>query len=82
MLAEALERGEHVGHGAAAAHGLCGLERPAADEDGESREQELLRGLEQVVAPLDGRRQRPLALGKVRDAAADDVELPAQAFQE
>ena len=67
---------------ASAAHRLGGLERPATDEHGESRQQRPLRRVEEVVAPLDGRRQRALALGKIGDAAADDVELPAQALQE
>ena len=40
---------------------LCGLQRAAAGEDGQSGEQPLLVLLQQLVAPLDRRAQRPLA---------------------
>ena len=41
---------------------LGGGEREAADEDGEAREELLLFGTEELVAPLDRRAERPLPL--------------------
>jgi hypothetical protein len=54
VLGESFERGEHIRYGAAATHGLRGLERPSAHEDGKSRQQRPLCSVEEVVAPLDG----------------------------
>ena len=63
----------------AAADRLGGLERAAADEDGEAREQRLLVGAEQLVAPVDRRAQRLLALGQVARAAGEELEAAARA---
>src|SRR5436190_5799045 len=46
----------HIGF----AHVLCGLERAAAGEDCEPREDSLLLWIEEVIAPLDRRSQRLL----------------------
>ena len=58
----------------AAADGLGGVERAAAVEDGEAREERLLVGAEQVVAPVDRRAERLLARGQVAWAAGEEVE--------
>ena len=58
----------------AAADRLGGLERAAADEDGEPREERLLVRPEQRVAPVDRRAQRLLARGQVARAAGEQVE--------
>ena len=42
---------------------LGGAEREPADEDAEAREELLLCGLEELVAPLDRPAERPLPLG-------------------
>ena len=44
---------------------LCCLQRPAAGENAQSPEQDLLRRSEQVVTPGDGVTQRPLARREV-----------------
>ena len=43
---------------------LGGGQREPADEDGEAREELLLLRLQEVVAPLDRRAERPLPLGE------------------
>ena len=58
----------------AAADGLGRGERAAAGEDGEAREERLLVGAEQVVAPVDRRAERLLAGGQVARAAGEEVE--------
>ena len=50
------------------ADGLGRLERAAAREHGQAREQPPLLGVEQVVAPVDRAAQRPLALRQVAPA--------------
>ena len=65
------EPGEDV---LAAADGLGGVERAAAGEDGEAREERLLVRAEQVVAPVDRRAERLLAGGQVARAAGEEVE--------
>jgi len=47
------------------------LDRGAAGEDPEAREARLLVVVEQVVAPVDRRAQRPLARGRVAWACAE-----------
>ena len=66
-VGEAVER-------ARAAHRLGRLERPAADEHAEPREQRLASAVEQVVAPADRRAQRLLARGRVARPGAEQVE--------
>src|SRR4029079_11741683 len=44
---------------------LSGVECPAAGEDSQAAEQELLTHIEQLIAPVDRRTQRALALGQV-----------------
>ena len=48
---------------------LGGGQREPADEDGEAREELLLFRLQEVVAPLDRRAERPLPLGEHRSPA-------------
>jgi hypothetical protein len=57
-----------------AAHGLGRLERPAAGEHAEPREELALAGLEQVVAPAHRAAQRLLASGRVAGSGAEGVE--------
>src|SRR4029079_10815533 len=82
VLREALEAVEHVVHAVRSAYGLCGIDSPTPDEDRETAKTRPIRRIEQVVAPFDGRGQRPLSLGEVGDASADDVELPTEAFEQ
>ena len=56
------------------AHRDGGLEREAAAEDGQLREQGPLVGAEQVVAPGDRVAERAVPLGQVAGAAAEQVE--------
>src|SRR5205085_10632099 len=64
------------------AHRVCDLERAAAAEDAEPREQPLLGRVEQVVAPLDRRSQRPLPLGEVARAAGEETEALAESGED
>ena len=66
---ERLELVEHV-----ARHRLRALQRPAAGEHGELREQRSLALLEQVVAPLDRGAQGALPRGRVARPAGQQVE--------
>ena len=68
------ERRQPVEEARHAADHLRVLERPAADEDREPREQPLLVLGEQRVAPVDRRAQRLLARRRVARAAAEHVE--------
>ena len=67
------ERGDAVEHLAEleperlAGDGLGGLERGAADEDAEAREERLAEVVEQVVAPLDRVLERVLAAAAARE---------------
>jgi hypothetical protein len=81
VLDEALERAEDVLDLLVAAHRFRRGDRPPAREDGESREERALGLVEELVAPLDRRRQRSLAIGEVRNASADDVQPPREPFQ-
>ena len=82
VLDEALERAEDVLDLLVAAHRFRGGDRPPAREDGESREERALGLVEEVVAPVDCRRQRSLAIWEVRNVSADDVQPPREALQE
>ena len=55
---------------------LRGLERAAAGKDSELCEHRALGVVEQVVAPSDRRRQRPLAGRRVAWAGAEQLRLP------
>ena len=72
------ERGEALEHLAevhlVAADGVGDLERAAAREDAEPREQGLLGRLEQVVAPVDRVAERALPRRQVVGAAGEQVE--------
>jgi hypothetical protein len=57
-----------------AAYVLHGVERAAADEDGESAEQRLLLRREQVVAPGDSGAERLLTERQIARAAAQELE--------
>ncbi len=72
-----LQRVEHV-----AGHLLGGLQRPAAGEHRQVRERAPLALVQQVVAPLDRRPQRALALGRVARAAGQQVEPAAEALED
>ena len=61
---------------------LGSLEREAAGEDGEAREELAARGVEEVVAPLDRRAQRALALGRVARAARQQRERRVEALEQ
>ena len=61
------------------AHRLGRLERPAAGEHAEAREQPLLLRVEQVVAPVDRAAQRPLALRQVARARRQQRQPVAEA---
>ncbi len=63
------------------AHLLGGFERATASEDGEAREELLLDRGEQVVAPLDGGSQGPLAGIRVT-AALQQIESLGDALKE
>src|SRR5207302_8068535 len=52
------------------------------DERGQPREQALLAGVEQIVAPVDRRAQRLLALGRVADAAGQQREAAPEAAED
>jgi hypothetical protein len=73
LVDERLERLEAGG-----AHLLRRLERPAAREDAEPREQTLLLLAQQVVAPLDRRAQRALPFGRVAGAAGQHRQSPVE----
>ncbi len=70
------ERGEGVEdvQTVLSADGLRVLQRPAAREDGQPREQPALGFVEQAVAPLERRAQRALSVGQVLSAADEQVE--------
>ena len=78
LVGERLEAVERVG----AAHGFGGVEREAAREHAEAREERLRVGVQQVVAPADRRPQRLLALRRVARAGAEEVEPAAQAVED
>ena len=84
LLGEALQAAEDVERPLVAgdpAHGVRRLERPAAREDPEAREQPAILGVEEVVAPVDRPAQRPLPLRQVPPAARAEVEPVAQALR-
>jgi hypothetical protein len=54
------------------------VERAAAAEHRETREQALLIGSEEVVAPFDGRAQGALALGQVSRPASQEWQPPIE----
>ncbi len=56
------------------ADGLGGRGGTAAGEHGQAREQQLLVGRQQVVAPVDCRAKRVLAFGQVAGAAARELQ--------
>ena len=62
VVEQRLDAGEHV-ELEVAGNRLRGVEREAADEDGQAREERLLRRAQEVVAPGDGGAQRPVPLG-------------------
>ncbi len=59
---------------AAAAHRLCPVQRPAADEDREALEEVLLLGGEQIMAPGDRVPHRALPLRRVPGAAGEQLK--------
>ena len=61
---------------------LRGLEREAPGEDREPLKELLGRSLEQVVAPLDRRAQRALALGSVTRAACQQRESRVEPLEQ
>jgi hypothetical protein len=73
VLDEALERREHVPFG----DGLRGLEREAAGEHAQQPEQPPLVGLEQVVAPVEGRLHGALARRQVAGPRAGHRRVEA-----
>src|SRR5436190_9173800 len=77
LLEQRLERVE-VG----LAHLLGRLDREAAGEDGEAAEQLLFRLVKELVAPLDRRAQRPLALRRVSSAAREDRQRALEALEQ
>ena len=74
------QRGDRVDVGAADRLGR--LERAAAGEHGEAREQVLLGRREQVVAPRDRRAQRPLPLGRRPRAAGEQGQPLLEPFEQ
>src|SRR5436190_353791 len=64
------------------AHLLGRLDREAAGEDGEAAEQLLFRLVKELVAPLDRRAQRPLALRRVSSAAREDRQRALEALEQ
>ena len=66
------ERSGHVERGVADGNG--GLERAAAGEDRQAREQALLVGVEELVAPADGVAKGLMACRLVARAAAQEIE--------
>src|SRR5207253_60618 len=61
---------------------LGGLERAAAGEDTESDERDALLRAEQVVAPVDGRREGLLPCGRVSRAGREQVGLALEPLQD
>jgi hypothetical protein len=61
-----------------AADCLRGLRRKASSEDGQAAEQLLLVSLEKLVAPLDSRAQRTLALRGVAQARREERQPPLE----
>jgi len=65
---------------------LCDLlgcfECAAAQEDGESREELLLLGCQQLVGPLDRRPEGALPLGKVSGAAREKRQTPSESLED
>ncbi len=74
------ERGESIELGVADL--LRGGERGAAREDGESGEELLACRVEEVVAPLDRRAERALALRRVAGAAGQQGKSRVEALEE
>jgi len=61
---------------------LCCLERRASDEDGETAKQRLLRRVEEVVTPADGRPQRLLPLRPIAPAAGEEPQAIVKTRQD
>ena len=57
------------------AHGLGRLERRPAHHDREPPKEEALRMRQEVIAPFDGRLQRPLAIGEIPRALVEDRQV-------
>ena len=72
-------RGGILRHGA---HQLHEVEGASACEDGQPGEQPPLRGSQQVVAPVDGAAQGPLARRQVAAAALEEAQAVVQALGE
>ena len=53
---------------------LGGVEGAAPRKDGETREQNLVGGIEELVAPVDGPAQRLVARGKIAPAAGQQLQ--------
>ena len=82
LLHQATERLDQRSVLATPADRLGGGETEAPVEHREPGEGTPLGGLEQVVAPVDRRSQRPLSLWGVGGAVAREVQPPAQAVEE
>src|SRR5207253_1978420 len=72
LIDQRLDAVEDVDVEPGAAHLLRRAERPAPGEDGEPREEALLRRIEEVVAPLDRAGERPLTIRRVPRAAREE----------
>jgi hypothetical protein len=60
---------------------LGSLERASASEDGQASEEPLLLVQEEVVAPLDRRPQRALALGRIAGATGQERQALVEALE-
>ncbi|GJG89442.1 hypothetical protein tb265_46230 [Gemmatimonadetes bacterium T265] len=88
VLDEAAERvehgqgaGERVGRARPRPHELDRVEREAAAEHREAREQRLRRGVEQAVAPVEHRAERLVARQGGAPPAREQAERVAQALR-
>src|SRR5918996_1572384 len=58
------------------------LERPASDERGQPPEESLLRLAEEIVAPVDSGRDRPMAFRDVSSGGGQEWQLALEALKD
>ena len=69
-------------HRLAAAHTFCGLQCPASREHRQATEQELLRVRQQVVTPIDRRKQRLVPRQRGPAAAGQQIQAIVQTIRD